>query len=489
MFNLKTDIPEFFSELSDIVRLFTGEYDDNRYEVEFLYCADSSSLQNDKIRVKIQGNKNEIYEFAKIQNRGKNKLEFRKFYVRECKNILYKALRAYFCRDMPWGALTGIRPSKLVYDYINDKTALEAIPQKLQNEFFVSNKKAKLITEIVKNQRRFFTRDSTFMNLYIHIPFCPSRCNYCSFVSTVIDKQQHLVEPYIKKLCQEIAAAKEMITTLNYKIYSVYIGGGTPTALSDGQFERVLKAVTEGGLLRTYSKTAPVEFTCEAGRPETITAEKLTLMKTYGVTRVSCNPQSLNHDTLLSIGRGHTVQDFYEAYERIQTIGFSINVDLIAGLNKETADDFARTLKKVEQLRPQNITVHTLSRKRGSAIKEQSVKEFSGGIDKMTDFSIEFLSVQGYLPYYLYRQKMMLDNLENVGYCLPDMQCVNNITVMEEMLSVLACGAGAISKLVLPKQNRIERFANIKDIKLYLERFDEQTDKKADFFSSTKICI
>jgi len=468
MFTLKTDAPNLYAELCDVIRLFSDEYDPAHIEVEFWQdCSGNGGIGG----------------AGHTLAQPKRPLSARKIYARAAKNALYQALKSYFHRDMPWGSLTGIRPSKLVYDYLAEGFLAADIPGELRRDFFVSSPKAALITEIVQNQRGHFSRDPNDVNLYIHIPFCPSRCNYCSFVSVPIEKQRRLVAPYVEKLCAEITAAKELIRKTGRKIYSAYIGGGTPTVLCDEHFSRILETIEIESLASFHKPLSALEFTCEAGRPETFTPEKLAIMKRCGVTRVSVNPQSLNGKTLLAVGRNHMERDFFEAYERTAAAGFKINVDIIAGLACETPADFSRTLEKVAALRPHNVTVHTLSRKRGSALKEQSVKEFAGGAAQMTDFARERLTAQGYLPYYLYRQKQMLENLENVGYCLPGCQCANNITVMEEMLSVLACGAGAISKLVLPAENRIERLANIKDVKLYLERFNGQLSKKEDFFN------
>ena len=460
MFSLVTDTPHIFMELCDVVRLFTDEYDPAPYEIEV-------SLKNPRAVIRING---AVFESDLL---GEASLP-RRLFVRAAKNTLYRALRTHFDREVPWGSLTGIRPSKLVYEELLQGTAdFEGIADKLQREFFVHADKARLITEIVRNQQGHIPREPDWVNLYIHIPFCPSRCYYCSFVSEVIDKQKGLVEPYVEKLCLELVAARELLRQSGRRVFSIYIGGGTPTVLSTEQLARVLTACAE----------PCAEFTCEAGRPDTITHEKIAVMKNFGVTRVSVNPQSLNDDTLKAIGRKHTEAEFYAAYGLASTAGFVINVDLIAGLVQETPDDFAATLTKVSALRPQNITVHTLSKKRGSQVKEQCMTEFSSNVSQMTAFAGRYLTDMGYIPYYLYRQKQMLDNLENVGYCLPAYPCVNNITVMEEALSVVACGAGAISKLVIPQENRIERLANIRDVKLYLERFDEQISKKQKFFT------
>ncbi len=469
MFDLKTDVTEIAAELGDVVRLFTNEYDPELYEVVFLFHTAAMTAR-------INGTD---FFFQKPRIEMQNKLIYRKYFARACKNALYRALVSFFGRETPWGSLTGIRPTKLAYELLSAGDSLEAVSGKLQSEFFVSSKKARLVTDIVQNQRGYLTRDPSLVNLYVHVPFCPSRCYYCSFVTSAVDRQKNFVAPYVDKLCAEIHAARRMIRAAGKRIDSVYIGGGTPTVLSDAQFESLLRAVGING----DPKSPPPEFTCEAGRPETITPEKIGLMKRYGVTRVSVTPQSLSDETLRAIGRSHTAQDFYAAYDRVKNAGFTVNVDLIAGLARETPEDFSRTLKGVAGLRPHNITVHTLSRKRGSFIKETDVKSFTGGVSLMTDFAAGFLTADGYVPYYLYRQKLMLENLENVGYRLQGFHCVNNITVMEEALSVVACGAGAISKRIIPDENRIERLANIKDVKLYLERFDERLAEKEKFFA------
>ncbi|MCL2062112.1 MAG: coproporphyrinogen dehydrogenase HemZ [Firmicutes bacterium] len=473
MFRLETDAAHLSAELSEVIRLFTDEYDPAVHTVAF-YCADKSP---DKIRIQINGT--EFVYDKPDKNSGGSKLENRMF-IRFAKIALYKALKSFFKRDLAWGSLTGIRPTKLAYELIKSGVPLAGISQLLQNNFFVSRPKADLTALIIQNQSGFYTQNPHYINLYVHVPFCPSRCSYCSFVSVSVDRQQKLVEPYVEKLCVEIQKTVQLIRAHHKKIYSVYIGGGTPTVLSDTQFARVLNAVTHSGTF-----TPGTEFTCEAGRPETITAQKIALMKNAGVTRISVNPQSLNPQTLHAIGRNHTAEDFFNAYRAARDAGFNINTDIIAGLYNETPEQFLHTLTQIIRLKPHNITVHTLSRKRGSALKENRVTEFASGVAQMTHSAQQSLMQSGYLPYYLYRQKLSLENLENIGYCLPDTQCVNNITVMEEMLSVAACGAGAISKLIFPSQNRIERLANIKDVKMYLERFDEQMHKKEKFLSNS----
>lgn len=474
MFNLETDLTAIQLDLFDIARLFTNEYDETKNDISFIYGDDTAN----EISITINGEK---FTDKKCSYYSQNQVLMRRYLVRHCKNALYKALEGHFKQQIIWGSLTGVRPTRLAYEYLDNGISRNDMVLGLQNEYFVSKEKANLVGSIVDSQNGYFVRESGSVNFYIHIPLCPSRCNYCSFVSTTIDKQKKLVDPYIDALCSEIITSSEIIKNNGKSVYSVYIGGGTPTCLSDSQFKKVLECVKQYVL--PLGKKG-LEFTCEAGRPETVTREKLQIMKDAFVTRVSVNPQSLNEKTLIEIGRNHSVQQFYDAFDLAKQYDFIINVDLIAGLGSETLDDFTFTLEEIRKLRPENITVHTLSRKRGSKIKEKNEALFCNDSSLMTSFANETLSGDGYLPYYIYRQKLMLENLENVGYCLEGTQCVNNITVMDEMLSVMACGAGAISKEIYYSQNRIERLANIKDIKLYLERYDEQIAKKQAFFST-----
>ena len=312
-----------------------------------------------------------------------------------------------------------------------------------------------------------------YVNLYVHIPFCVTKCSYCSFVTHIVDKCRDIISDYCDKLAKEIACSIEQISRQNQKIYSIYIGGGTPTAIDDLNLEKILSACSGHD----------VEFTCEAGRPDTITDSKLNLMKKYGVTRICVNPQTLNDSTLIAIGRSHSAKDFFDAYKRAEKLGFDINVDLIAGLKGESLDDFISSYNQIVALRPANFTVHTLCIKNGSELKNLGGAT-NDAIDDMVEYAQSNAAKNGYVPYYLYRQKQMLGNFENVGYCLNGKQCANNITTMEEILSVVGCGAGAISKRVFAAEHRIERLANLRDARLYLQDFDERLQKKAKFFQN-----
>jgi len=559
MLKFKSNVPHIDNELLDVVRSFTNACNIN-------FCYDESY----GVKIDIEG-KSFAFDILNCINDCKH--ENRKLFVRQCKIALYKAMREYFSCDLPWGSLTGIRPTKLVYEILKAGDTLEAVAKKLQADYFVSKPKAQLAAQIAANQlktvgpvndsppaniksqklscgkqdgrsltdpttnrqTKVLTHNPCFLSsahcsLYIHIPFCPTCCDYCSFVSVPVSKQKKLVAPYVEKLIAEINEAKKLISQQKQKIHSIYIGGGTPTVLDNTLLEQVLKAVGAD------SKT---EFTLEAGRPETLTQENLELMKQYGVTRVSVNPQSLNNKTLQKIGRGHTAEDFYNGFNLVKKFGFIINVDLIAGLEGESLDDFLFTLNGIVFLEPHNITVHTLSVKRGSSLSGRSMTAPTGGIvgavidcpqivtvmmgaeqqagtgslfleqqqkindgcihkkrslspfaaksnsaSDMMDAAQTILTQNGYLPYYLYRQKNMRDNLENVGYTKKDFACINNIIVMEEFLSVVACGAGAISKRIFHHQNRIERLANPKDVKMYIERLGDIIAKQRKFFSN-----
>jgi len=388
------------------------------------------------------------------------------------KKAVYSALSNYTKKKLPWGCLTGIRPTKLVYDMLRQGYSKTQSYYDLINNHFVSEKKAKLVMEIIENQQPLIMNDN-LVDFYINIPFCTTRCNYCSFISAEIDKVRCYIPAYIDALIKEIREAKKIIQEKCLVIKSIYIGGGTPTALSPRELELILKEVPFN----------IGEFTVEAGRPDTITKEHLDLLKKYGVSRISVNPQSFNDKVLEAIGRKHTALETIEKYKMAKEYGFCINMDLIAGLNKDTIKSFQESLDIAIQLQPQNITVHTLALKRASNYGMGIEKiESKRKTEKMLDYAYETLPRNGYKPYYLYRQKNMLGNLENCGFTKQGYACTFNIDSMEEITSVIACGANAISKRIFLEENRIERQANVKDVKVYLEKIDELIQKKKELF-------
>ncbi len=470
MFDFITDTEEYKAELAELIRQFDAYCPSESFSVELL--SGGGEMRN--VEITVSGEKFCYSNTAEIP---RDKLGFRKITLRFLKNSLYAALNAVFKRDLPWGALTGVRPSRLAYELFNGGVALEELPETLSGTYGISESKSALLADILSNQRGYFTDDESYVNFYVHIPLCPTRCKYCSFVSVAIDKQKKFILPYVDALKKEIISSVGLIKESNKKVLSVYIGGGTPTVLDAELLNEVLSAIP-------YKN---IEYTCEAGRPETITRDKLKVLARHGVNRISVNPQTLFDETLKNIGRDHTAADFFKAYSLAREFDFNLNVDLIAGLPDETPQMFSSTLDRIMELRPENITVHTLSKKRGSVFAEEDTLREYRYTEQMMDYAHTALKNSGYVPYYLYRQKQMVGNLENAGYALKGKQSINNITTMEESVSVIACGAGAISKAVIKQSDnlRIERYANIKDIKQYLEQFDERENKKQLFLKNS----
>lgn len=455
-----TNFPDIENELVDEARLFFP-YDDCPFDVTH-----SAVIDGDEVRCFVAANGREYRSISALSG---DALERKRLFKRACKKSVYDALVDLTGDKPPWGSLTGIRPSKLVYDMLAHGESLGECPRRMEELFGVSRKKAELICDIVGNQRGFYNRDDDAFNLYLHVPFCTTKCKYCSFTTATVASCGAIIPGYVEALRRDVETSLEFIRE-HGKLLSIYVGGGTPTALTAEQLGYVLRDLGDFG----------VEFTVEAGRPDTITAEKLDAIKHAGATRICVNPQTFNDETLKKIGRAHSCADFLEKYAIAESYGFDVNVDLIAGLEDERLDDFRRSIDGTIALKPQNVTVHTLSRKNGSELK-QGGRFDNDEVAAMTELAYESLTKAGYVPYYLYRQKQMLGNLENVGYCLSGKQCLNNVTTMEDCTSVLACGAGAIEKAVHLGENRIERFANVRDIRLYLETFQEKMQAKRNF--------
>ncbi len=396
-----------------------------------------------------------------------------RYFKRYAKLAFYAYLRHLFPNKiLPWGSLTGIRPTKLYYELIVENHGDTNKAMKLFTEDFdVTFEKACLTREIIKNQQGIVKNDC-LVDLYINIPFCPSKCYYCSFISAPINKCADLLEPYLDALIYEINKTKKMLKTRAYIVKSIYIGGGTPTILSESQLDRLLSTLG-------YDVS---EFTVECGRPDTITKEKLDVLKKHGVTRISINPQTFCNKTLKEIGRNHTAQDILDAYKLALNYDFDINMDMIAGLGSEKLSTFKKSINKAIEFAPENITVHTLSVKNGSELKEKNAnKSEENEVFKMIEYSHKALTDAGYKPYYLYKQKNMIGNLENIGY-FKKHTCIFNIDSMEEFASIVACGANAISKRYYSSTNKIERFANLKNIQEYISRIDEMIAKKDSLF-------
>ena len=410
---------------------------------------------------------------------GNTPLEVKRYRKRAAKMGLYGLLKRQTGIDPPWGALTGIRPTRLVYEQLEEGVPLAEAIRRMGEIFDVKPDKAQLLEEIVAMQRGVRVPGEGQFDLYIGIPFCTTRCAYCSFSSGELG-DGHLTEPYVEALIREIGLCREIALEKGLRLRAGYVGGGTPTAISCGQLRRILAAAME-------AFPGAVEWTVEAGRPDTIDREKLIMLREMGVGRISVNPQSFSDETLRRIGRAHTGEDTLRAFALAREEGFThINMDVIAALPGETIADFRRTLETVIALRPESVTVHSLAIKRSSRLHEQLTKE--GGHTQvgvaeagdMIDFARRALAEGGWRPYYLYRQKYMAGNLENVGYALPGNACLYNIGNMEETSSVLALGAGAITKWLFDRQRRIERAPNVKNIEEYIARVDEMARRKRD---------
>jgi oxygen-independent coproporphyrinogen-3 oxidase len=393
---------------------------------------------------------------------------------KRCKLGLYDALSSYFDVKLPWGSLTGIRPTKLAYDLLRKGIKMSNLSSYFKNNYRVSDEKIQLVLDILQNQKPMEYGDN-FVDFYVNIPFCTTKCSYCSFISAPLDKVKNYVTPYVDALLKEIEFAKKLIADRCLYVKNVYIGGGTPTSIPANELERILASLTF-----PYAK----EFTVEAGRPDTITKEKLDVLKKYGVTRISVNPQSFNDKVLEKIGRAHSAEDTINAYNLAREYNFDINMDFIAGLPSETLKSFKYNIDTAIQLNPENITVHTLSLKNTSefALTNQNIFKTTT-TEKMVDYAHKTLTKCGYKPYYLYRQKNQLSNLQNVGYFRDNTICRFNVESMEESTSIIACGANAISKRIYNFENRIEREANVKDIPTYITRIDEMIERKKALFS------
>lgn len=399
------------------------------------------------------------------------------------KMAFYQAGTAVLGQEPPWGALTGVRPVKLPTRCMLAGGTPEQAQAELEGEYRVSPLRAKLAVDCAQASLavdREVREDQ--VSLYIGIPFCPTRCAYCSFVSADVGRTLKLVEPYLEAVLEEVEYTGRVLRESGLSIHSLYVGGGTPTTLSAGQLERLFSSARAHLPLETY-----VEYTVEAGRPDTITREKLEVLRDQGVERISINPQTLEDEVLAAIGRKHSAQDILDAYALAREVGFdSINMDLIAGLPRDSFEGFRRSLEGVLALRPENVTVHTLALKKGSRLMEEGGALPSGEeTARMLDFSRDTLREAGFLPYYLYRQKYMSGSLENVGWCLPGKESVYNIIMMEELQTVVSIGGGGVTKLVDRKNGRIVRLPNPKYPHDYLSSRDKilaQKDEIAAFY-------
>lgn len=398
------------------------------------------------------------------------------FAKKHVSKLLGKLLKQIVPVTLPWGLLTGIRPAKMVRELINECMTYSDIYNLFVNEYEVIPQKAELAIEVAKTETLITDQmNKDAVSLYIGIPFCPTRCLYCSFTSQSIKFSNTLVEPYMDALFKEIDYMSDYLKSVNTPIETIYIGGGTPTALDEYNLGRLIDKIEN-----TFDLSHIKEYTVEAGRPDTITEAKLKTLKSASVSRISINPQTMNKKTLEIIGRYHTPDDVLRSYDMAIRCGFDhINTDLIAGLPGETIDDFNNTLSYIEKMNPQSVTVHTLSIKHGSYLDmnySMYTPTAADNVEKMLQGTDSLMRRLDKSPYYMYRQKNMLGNLENVGYCNKGYECLYNIYIMDEVQSIISLGAGGSTKIV--KNNNIERVFNVKEVSEYIKRIDEMIERK-----------
>lgn len=478
MITVRTATPEFLPDIGDMLRLFLGDVQIVQTQGEAAY-EHTITEENGRITDRwMHGS--EVHEICRATPVG-SEIEIKRQRKRQVKTALYGLMKQITGMQPPWGSLTGIRPTRLLYEAMDAGHDLSGAIAHVMHEFDVSEDRAKLLGEIAEMQRGVRLPQSGSYDLYIGIPFCRTRCSYCSFSSGEIGRNKKLVAPYTEALLREIDLSAKLMNEAGLKVRAAYMGGGTPTSIPCADLERILAAARE-------AFPGAAEWTVEAGRPDTIDREKLEMLRRMEITRISVNPQTFHDETLLRIGRSHTGADTIAAYMLARELGFDdINMDLIAALPGETPEIFADTLEKVISLSPESVTVHSLAIKRSSKLHEEMHVSGSGhtqvsaqGASEMIAHARRVLTNAGWKPYYLYRQKYMAGNLENVGYARAGKACLYNIGNMEETASVLALGAGAISKWLFDRDLRIERAPNVKNIEEYIRRVDEMVQRKRD---------
>ncbi len=481
--DLRAMIMAFFSgeKISGMSPEQAGELSPKMHR-EFTFVL--TALYDEKeVRLQIEEKGSVLYTaYASGNYRDKKKFRNR------LKLAIYRLLSEYTGKTLPWGCLTGVRPAKIAMAKLNAGKTFNETVKDYQEKYDVSSEKAILATKVAVRERAL-TEGIDFENsycLYVGIPFCPSRCLYCSFTSYPISSYKGMVEAYLDALRKELQYIG--YTNRERKLVSIYVGGGTPTSLEPEELNLLLTDIRSNFDL-SYLR----EFTVEAGRPDSINAAKLKVLKENEVTRISINPQTMNDKTLKTIGRAHTANDVREAFRLAEGIGFrSVNMDIIAGLPGEDAESMRLTLKEIRRLHPNNLTVHSLAIKRAAELKQQMVtygSRIHQDMEEMLKQVSETAEELGMKPYYMYRQKNIGGNLENVGYAVPGRECLYNILIMEELTDIISAGAGASSKRVIrnaPDEGgeniRIERCENVKEVVQYIERIDEMIERKQDLF-------
>lgn len=416
-------------------------------------------------------------------NQNKKEVRINKNYKlkEEIRKAVFEFLSESTKKVLPWGTLVGIRPSKKALELLNEGYSEEEIIKDFKERHVTSKEKSKLCIEVAKYERNIVNNDENIISVYVGMPFCPTRCLYCSFTSNPIGGCKSIVKPYLEALSKEIKALSKYIKEKKLTIESVYFGGGTPTAVSENEFEEIMKNIYDNLVSENNIK----EFTVECGRPDSITEGKLNTMKQYEVQRISINPQTMNNSTLKLIGRNHSSEDAIEKFKMARKHGFdNINMDIIVGLPGENLAFINNTCNEILNLNPDSITVHGMSIKRASKLYENIVNNeryeipAQEELNSMYAATVNLAQSLDMVPYYMYRQKNMVGNMENVGYARRGKEGIYNIQMIEEKQTIIALGADAVSKIVFLEENRIERFGNVKDVREYTNRIDEMIEKK-----------
>lgn len=476
----------FEHEVFELIRLFFPDDDIEFIDTLEVYREEGYLIQNYLLRDNF-----DFKTFTNIYKDGEklyshlipsiNKIDIKKENIRKkikngIKKSIYNTLNEIRDVRVPWGILTGIRPVKIVNELMDLGLEKKEIYRILKDEYMLFSEKASLAIDIANKERKYICPVSNNkFSLYVGIPFCPTRCLYCSFPSNSIKDVEDFIDDYTDKVIYEIKKVGDILD--DKVIDTVYIGGGTPSSIPVKNLDRIINAI-----YLTFGMENINEFTVEAGRPDTIDIELLNMLNENNIRRISINPQTMNDKTLKIIGRNHTSFDIVHAFYLARDVGFeNINMDLIVGLPGEGSKEIKKTMEEIYKLKPDSLTVHTLAIKRGSKFREtldEYVLNNQSSIENMLDIAKEYANKIGLEPYYLYRQKQMLGNFENIGYSFPGKECIYNILMMEERQTIIAVGAGAVSKIYFPDENRIERVPNVKDLRGYLNRIDEMLERK-----------
>lgn len=460
-----------------------------RYEVYQLFnvyfsMSNIDFIEEDKSDYKVYVDDETLKFVYKDYNKEEKIVEEKKHSIRR---FIFLCLRELTNDVYPWGILIGIRPSKIALKLLKEGNTEEEVVKIFKERYLAHEDKAKLCIDVAKAEERIVNKDKNNIAVYIGMAFCPTRCVYCSFTANPIGVHKKMVMPYLEALIKEINGMSKYIKEKNLNVESVYFGGGTPTSVNDEEFEMVMKEIYYNFIKNSNVK----EFTVECGRPDSINENKLKTMKKYNVDRISINPQTMNDKTLKLIGRNHTSEDIIEKFNMARNLGFEdINMDLIIGLPGEGYEEFIHTKNEIIKLKPDSITIHGLALKRGSAMYENFV--LKKGIEvtpqdeiiKMYEETKNLGDSLGLSPYYMYRQKNMVGNMENLGYAKKGKECIYNIQMIEEKQTIIALGAAAVSKVIFLEEDRLERFPNLKDLHEYITRIDEMIERKKDLLDT-----